>query len=369
MLITIIGFIIILGFLVLVHEAGHFFAARLFRIAVLEFGIGFPPKVASRKKGNTVYSINAIPLGGFVKIKGEDGERGQEPDSFGSKPAWQRGLVIIAGVSMNVVAGWLLLIILFMAGAPVESGDPIEPQYMHNQSLVVVEVLKDSPAEEAGIAVGDAIVSANGVLFRDIASFQQFTSAQEIGAPFEVRYKRAGVEQAVVLESVMLPEADIDRGVIGVGLSEVGIARLPAHKAIVAGTIATGNYLDRIARAFGRIFQGLWQGQGVGDNLGGPLAIAVAADDAIELGLSHVIIFTAILSFNLAIINILPFPALDGGRLIFLAAEAIRRKPSRVEVEAWFHRVGFALLILLAVVITYRDIGRFGGRIWQAVVG
>ena len=368
MLITAIGFIIILGFLVLVHEAGHFALARLFGIGVEEFGLGFPPKLVSRKKGETVYSLNAIPLGGFVKIKGEDAETANDPDSFGAKPVWQRGLVIVAGVSMNVVAGWLLLVILFMTGAPTESGAAVEQQYVHNQRLVVVEVLPGSPAESAGLAVGDAIVSADNVPFTSIDAFQKFVD-ERTGSPFELAYERGQARFAAVLESAILPEAGVDRGVIGVGLSEVGIVRLPVHKAIVAGAIATGNYLDRIARAFGAIFQGLLQGRGPGDGLGGPLAIAVATDDAIELGLPHAIIFTAILSFNLAIINILPFPALDGGRLIFLAAEAIRRKPSRAEVEAWFHRVGFALLILLAAVITYRDIGRFGGRIWQAVVG
>lgn len=368
MLFTILGFIVILGFLVLVHEAGHFFAARAFRIAVEEFGLGFPPKVASVARGGTIYSINAIPLGGFVKIKGEDQEARHEPDSFGAKPVWQRALVIVAGVTMNVVAGWFLLVILFMTGAPVESGDAIESKYIHNQSLVVTEVLKDSPAQAAGLVVGDTIVSADDVPFERIDAFQTFVH-ERTGIPIALRYERGGEQYTVTLESAMLLESGVGRGVIGVGLTEVGTVRLPLHKAVVAGTIATGNYLDRIARAFARIFQGLWQGQGVGDNLGGPIAIAVATDDAIDLGFSHAVIYTAILSFNLAIINILPFPALDGGRLIFLAAEAVRRKPSRAEIEAWFHRVGFALLILLAAVITYGDIGRFGGRIWQAVVG
>ena len=269
MLITIVGFIIVLGFLVLVHELGHFLVARAFGIAVEEFGLGFPPKLFAKKYGATVYSINAIPLGGFVKIKGEDGDQAPEADSFGSKPAWQRACVIAAGVSSNVIAGWLLLSILFMAGAPTENG----------------------------------------------------------------------------------------------------VVRFPPHRAVVAGAMATGNYLNRITLAFSGILQDLWRGEGPGDSLGGPVAIAIATGDALDLGLAHAVIFMAILSFNLAIINILPFPALDGGRLIFLAAEAIRRKPSKQELEAWFHRVGFALLMLLAVVITYRDLARFSGRIWQAVLG
>ncbi|MDP3995212.1 MAG: M50 family metallopeptidase [Patescibacteria group bacterium] len=368
MIITIIGFIAILAFLVLVHEAGHFFAARRFGIGVEEFGLGFPPKLWSFRRGKTVYSINAIPLGGFVKIKGEDAESVDDPDSFGAKPVWQRAIVICAGVTMNIVAGWALLTVLFMAGAPVERDGSIEQRYFHNPSLAVTEVIAGSPAESAGILPGDTILSADGVLFTDIAPFQKYVD-EKAGTAISIQYRRGKEEMETSVAGAVMTEVDGERSIIGVGLAEVGVVRMPPHKAALAGTIATGNYLDRIVRAFGGIIAGLFRGDGAGDSLGGPVAIAIATGDALDLGWAETIIFTAILSFNLAIINILPFPALDGGRLIFLGLEAVRRKPSRAEVEAWFHRAGFALLMLLAVVITYHDLARFGGRIWRAVLG
>ncbi len=369
MLVTVVGFVIVLGFLVLVHELGHFLVARAFGIAVEEFGLGFPPKLFRKKVGETVYSVNAVPLGGFVKIKGEDGERADAPkDSFSAQPVAARAAVIVAGVSSNVVAGWLLLVVLFALGAPVERGAGIEEKYIRNVRLSVVEVLGGSPAAKAGIMVGDTIVGVDGQPFVDIQAFQEYVAADEDRALL-VRYARVGREYSAEVEPRELAGAGTDRAVIGVGLSEVGVVRLPPHLAVVAGTRATGAYLERIASAFWSILRSVGAGRGVGESLGGPVAIAVATGDALSVGIAQLVIFTAILSFNLAIINILPFPALDGGRLIFLAAEAIRKKPSRAAVEAWFHRVGFALLILLAAVITYRDIGRFGGRIWQAVLG
>lgn len=368
MIITIIGFIAVLAFLVLVHEAGHFFAARRFGIGVEEFGLGFPPKLWSAKRGETVYSINAIPLGGFVKIKGEDAAFASDLDSFGAKPVWQRAVVICAGVTMNIIAGWALLTMLFMAGAPMERDGSIEERYFHNPRLVVTEVLAGSAAEGAGMLPGDTIISADDVLFTAIEPFQKYVDKKDSQA-ISIRYGRGKEEIQTSVAGAVMPEVDFERSIIGVGLAEVGVVRMPPHKAAIAGTIATGNYLDRIARAFGGIIAGLFRGEGAGDDLGGPVAIAVATGDALDLGWAHAVIFTAILSFNLAIINILPIPALDGGRLIFLGIEAVRRKPSRAEVEAWFHRAGFALLMLLAVVITYRDLARFGGRIWRAVLG
>ncbi len=364
---TIIVFIVILAFLVLVHELGHFLVAKKSGIAVEEFGLGFPPKLISKKYGDTNYSLNAIPLGGFVKIKGGDGENEQEEDSFGAKPIWKRVAVICAGVTMNILAGWLLLTILFMAGAPVEVTDDIPVRYIHNKHISVNEVLLDSPAEAAGLLAGDTLVSAGGNEYTDIESFQNFVSSQT--KPTEIVYQRSEIQESSFILPKSIEGVEDGRPIIGVGLSEIGTVKFPPHKAVIAGAQSTWNYIDRIASAFGGIFARLFHGKGVGESLGGPVAIAVATNDVLDLGLAHVIIFTAVLSFNLAIINILPFPALDGGRLIFLIAEKIRGKPSRQEVEAWFHRIGFILLMVLAVVITYRDIVHFGGRIWQAVVG
>lgn len=271
MLLAIITFILVLGFLVLVHELGHFLTARRLKVGVEEFGLGLPPRLVGWTKKGVIYSLNAIPLGGFVKIKGEDGETKNEPDSFGGRPVWQRLIILVSGVIMNIAAAWLILIFLFSAGMPADSSYRLQAR--------------------------------------------------------------------------------------------------PVPSAVAAGTKATFVYIGRISQAFGGIIAGVWRGQELGDKLGGPVAIAAATGDVVALGWRYVLLFTAVLSLNLAIINILPFPALDGGRVLFLIIEKIRGRPSRKQTEEWSHRLGFALLMLLAVFITYHDIARFGGRIWQTFGG
>jgi regulator of sigma E protease len=268
---------------------------------------------------------------------------------------------------MNVVAGWLLLVILFMAGAPIERTSDIDAKYIYDPHLLITEVLENSPAQAAGLEIGDRIISADSNQFTDIDPFQEFTDSKQ-GQESIIVYERAKEQYTANITPEIMQDIDENRHIIGVGLSESGTVRFPVHKAIVAGTTSTIGYIQRIAVAFANIISGLFKGQGAG-SVGGPVAIAVTTNDVLDLGFSHVIIFTAVLSFNLAIINILPFPALDGGRLIFLFAEKIRGKKGRREIEAWFHRIGFVLLMLLAIVITYRDIVRFGGRIWKAVIG
>jgi regulator of sigma E protease len=378
MIITIVVFILILGFLVLVHELGHYLVARWSGITVEEFGIGFPPKLYSKKVGKTLYSINAIPLGGFVKIKGDDepvstskedeSHEVSDTDSFSAQPIWQRVSVICAGVVMNILSGWLLLVILFMAGAPINSSDVSNKKYLHDEHILIEEVIVDSPAHNAGLKPGDRVVSLNN---QDILLIDQFQDIVSNNTTNEIilDYLRSDQIYSTTLIPKILQDTEQDHAIIGVGLGEVGIARYSPHLAVVAGTQATIGYINRIAVAFATIIKNIFTGNGVGASLGGPVAIAVATNDMLDLGLAHVIIFTAVLSFNLAIINILPFPALDGGRLVFLVAEKLRGKPSRKEIEAWFHKIGFVLLMLLAVVITYRDIVRFGGRIWKAVLG
>jgi len=366
-LLTIITFIAVLGVLVLVHELGHFLTALKFKIGVDEFGIGFPPRLLSKVRNGIRYSVNLLPLGGFVKIRGEDGENASDPDSFASRPVWQRIIVIIAGVGMNILTGWLILVILFSTGAPVELDDSIQPKYIREKQVVVTELLKDSPADKAGIKPGDKLVSIDGLLVESVEHIQD-TVNKRAGMDTELEYSRDRENTVVTLAPEHIEDSGTDRAVMGVTLSEVGKVRLPVYKAFIFGTRATYSYLQQITDAFGGIFKDLIRGAGVNEQIGGPVAIVVRTNDVLDLGLPYILIFAAVLSFNLAILNILPFPALDGGRLVFLVVEAIRRKPSRQEIEAWFHRIGFALLMLFIIFITYRDITRFGGRIWSALI-
>ena len=366
-IIAIVTFIVVLGFLVLVHELGHFLTARKMGMGIEEFGIGFPPRLMSKRKNGVLYSLNALPLGGYVKIKGEDGEHAEDQDSFAAKPVWKRALVLAAGVSMNIIAGWLLLVILFSVGAPMDLSDNIDAKYIKSRSVIISEVLPDSPALEAGLQENDEVLTVDGREIKDIKTFQDLIDANS-QTESAIVYKRNKKTATLSIAPRVMESVDAQKKLIGVALTEVGIVRFPVHRAIIAGAQSTGAYLKAIVLAFSDVIAGLFKGKGAG-GIGGPIAIAVRANDVAQMGFSHIIIFTVVLSFNLAIINILPFPALDGGRLIFLAIEKIRRRPSRKEIEEWFHRVGFTILILLMIAITYRDIARFGGRIWQAVIG
>lgn len=368
MLITIIVFLLIIGFLVLVHEIGHFFAAKKSSMAVDEFGIGFPPTVYKKKIHKTVYAINFIPLGGYVKIKGEDGSLGNEMDSFSARPIWQRIIVIISGVGMNILAGVVLFILLYSIKAPIEITDDIDAKYILDRQILISEVIVESPASEASLKVGDEVISLDGKIINSIEMFQDEIASSDKDIVV-LGYKREGGYVETNISPKVMQEISMERKVIGVGLSEMGNVRFPLHKAVVWGVKSSVDYIQAIASAFFSIIKGAFSGNGISEEMGGPVAIAVMTNQAVNLGLSRVLIFTAILSFNLAILNILPFPALDGGRLVFLVVEAVRGKPSRKEVEEWFHRIGFILLILFAIFITYKDLLRFGGRIWQRVIG
>lgn len=367
MLLTILTFLLVLVFLVLAHELGHFLTAKKFGVGVEEFGLGFPPRLAAKKIKNTVYSLNILPLGGFVKIKGEDGET-REPDSFAAAAAGRRALILSAGVGMNIITAWLLITILFLAGAPGEISDDIKPEYIKERHLLITQILPASPALAAGLSSGDEILAINGQATANLPDLQEQISRYP-GQEIKALVSRNGEKlELTITPRLMKLEQGAEKISLGVGLVNVGTIKLPAHLAIAKGAVTTGLYLKRIVFAFGSIFKNVFTGLGLGNNIGGPVAIAVVTGGAVKEGLSQVAILTAILSLNLALINILPFPALDGGRLIFILIEKLRGRPSRREVEAWFHRVGFALLMLFAVFITYRDLLRFGGRIWQAVI-
>jgi regulator of sigma E protease len=269
---------------------------------------------------------------------------------------------------MNALTGWALLSILFMFGAPVELTDDINEKYISDRSIVIAEVIENSPASEAGLEIGDIIIGVAGNTVANIDEFQQFVASKE-NEDTRLTYKRDKEQTTVTLAPRILKDIEPDRAIIGIAPTELGTVQYPIHKALVAGAQSGYNYSARILSVLADIVKDAWNRQPVAQSVGGPIAIAVITSDVLDMGFAQLIIFIAVLSLNFAVINILPFPALDGGRLIFVIAEKLRGKPSRQIVEAWFHRVGFILLILLMIAVTYRDIARFGGRIWNAVIG
>lgn len=373
MFITIIVFLAVLSLLVFAHELGHFFTARKLGVRAEEFGFGFPPRVFGiykNKEGkwkkvwgkkeitdsrDTIYSINAIPLGGFVKIKGENGGDGADSDSFSAKKPWRRAIILSAGVFMNVVLAAVLISIGFMIGFPqsIDRDNLPKSIQISDEKIQVVQVVAESPAAKAGILPSDVLLSINGQDIKnteDVYEFVNNTSADKVN----LTISRLNEIQVVEIVPELAPEKD--RKIIGVAISQVGVIRYPWYGAIWEGIKTTGNLLWAIVYAFYEVIRNLVVGQPINAEVAGPIGIADLTGQMARMGIIYLLQFTALLSLNLAIINILPFPALDGGRLLFLLIEKIKGKPVKKEVEAAFHNIGFMLLMALVAWVTLKDI-------------
>jgi len=360
--ITVIIFFVILLVLVLVHEWGHFFAARRFKIKVEEFGFGFPPRLTSFDKGGTKYSFNWLPLGGFVKLKGESGTNREDPDSFAVQKPWRRACVLVAGVAMNLVLAFVLLSTGFMVGVPT-SLDESEIARAKDVKIQVMMVTPGSPAESVGVQVGDAIVKINGQSFATLSEVQNYI-AEHANLPISIELERLGKHRTLEIKPTYLPEVP-ERAVIGVNLMQTGVLSYPWYQAFWYGAKATVFMTKEIVVAFSGLFRGLFVERRVPTDLAGPVGIAVLTGQVVDLGFAYVVQFAALLSINLALINILPFPALDGGRLLFVVLEKIRRKPADAQTEAMVHNIGFVILMILVILITYRDIVRLSSGFFR----
>lgn len=372
---TIVLFIIILGMLVLVHECGHFFVARRNGIRVDEFGLGLPPRMVGIQKQNgiyrlvwgrrgaldkaseqgTIYSINWLPLGGFVRIHGEDGSHSDEKDSFSAKSIGKRIAVLVSGVGMNVIAAVVLFSAMFMVGTrSLVTEDQIARAGVSNVWVQVVEVLPESPADKAGIKPGDRIGRIDGNEVYSIETVRSYMARHE-GQSVAVLVETLGEEGKTVM---VAPEkiAGNDAAVMGVGLVTTAVVKYPLPFAMVQAAKETATAAGLIFFAVGSWVSSLWQDTPPVVDVAGPVGIALMTGDAVRMGLASVLQFAGILSINLAVINILPFPALDGGRALFLVIEKIRGKAVNRRIETALHNVGFIFLIGLIVVVTVRDI-------------
>ncbi len=364
-LLTILIFAAVLAVLVLAHEFGHFAAARLFGIDVEEFGVGFPPRALGVRRGRTLWSLNWIPLGGFVKIRGEDDPSASGPGTFSHAPAWARAVVICAGVFMNLVLASALFAVGYGIGVPQPLGGLPAGARVRDPRVQIVEVLKDSPAGAAGFMVGDTLVSIDGRRFLKIDDIQSYINAAS--GPVDVRLQEGKAMRDVRLTPVVDP--DSGKKLMGVALAESAIVSLPWYAAVWHGIAATGFYVKEIFLSFADLIKGLFVGQKPGTELSGPVGIAVLTGQAARLGFLYLLQFAALLSVNLAVVNILPIPALDGGRLLFIVIEKLRGRSVRPLVEAVIHRVAFFLLLSLVLIVTLHDIARYRGQIVHAVMG
>lgn len=384
MLLTIIIFIIVLSILVFVHELGHFVTARKFGVRAEEFGFGFPPRAFGFYKNNqgkwkhiigrkevtdcpgTVYSLNWLPLGGFVKIKGENGEGENELDSFASRPVWQRAIMLSAGVVMNVVLAMVLIISGFMVGLPQSLDVNLDARaQISDRKIQIVQVIKNSPAQSADLKMGDTIISIDNNEFKNFLELQTYVDSR-IGQSLDYKIKRGQELINKTITPALMSETN--KGGIGVAISETGIVRYPWYLAIWEGFKTTFILIWAIIMAFYEFFKGLFVGQGVSADLAGPVGIATLTGQVARMGFVYLMQFTALLSINLAVINFFPFPALDGGRVLFLIIEKIKRGPVRRELEGMIHNIGFILLMVLVVVVTFRDVAKFGNvfkNVWD----
>jgi regulator of sigma E protease len=353
---SVILFIIILGALIFVHELGHFLVAKKNGIRVDEFAVGFPPRIAGFTKGETKYSLNLIPFGGYVKIFGENpDEESLDPDaedSFVNKPRWVQAAVLVAGVFFNIVFAWFLFFVVLMSGMPaVVTDDNVAD--IENASVVITSVLEESPAESVGLLPGDTILEINSEAENlNIEKVQELIASSN--GEVVLTIDRAGER----IETNIQPSQDIVPGKLAIGISmeRIGVRQLPIHRAFVEAFSLTVESLAGVFVGLGILFKTLF---GAGGDLGyvsGPIGIVSLVGDAAQFGWANLLSFTALLSINLAVLNILPFPALDGGRLLFLGIEAIRRKRIKPAIANTINAVGFMILIGLMIFVTISDV-------------
>ncbi len=353
---AIVIFILIFSLLILVHEWGHFYFARRAGIKVEEFGIGLPPRIAGFKLGETVYSINWIPFGGFVKIYGENEIIKGDKRAFSNKsPGW-RMLVISAGVLMNILTGFLVLMIGFWLSMPplVTSPEAYVGDSVNIESKVVVlNVLENSPADQAQLVPGDYIIGSGQTVFSLPDDLRGFLSDKS-GQPVDLIINRSGQQSTITIT----PIAEAGEVFIGVWIDrfveQVSYVWWQVPWFALQETI---RLLGVIIVVIARFIYQLFSTASLPSELTGPVGIAKITVDLLHLGWLRILQFIVFLSFNLGIINLVPFPALDGGRLLFVILEVLRGgKRVSSQVEGTVHAIGFILLMLLIVVVTYKDI-------------
>ncbi|HUY62214.1 MAG TPA: M50 family metallopeptidase [Candidatus Paceibacterota bacterium] len=361
----ILTFLIVIVALILVHELGHFIAAKLSGMRVDEFGIGFPPRAATIATiGETSYTLNWLPFGGFVKIYGEDGvETG--PRSFSSRSRIKQAIVLVAGVAMNLLFAYVLITGALVAGTP-RALTPNEVAQASDTSLAVVNVLPNTPAALAGIALGDSVTDArdaNGTWHAvDPAGFSSFIAGSG-GAAVTLHVVDAeGVERTITATPVRgLVADDPSRYALGIEVATIGVVPVSLPHAITQGAALTWGATMLTAAGLWHLFYGIFTLSANLSQVSGPVGIAGAVGAASAQGFGDLLSLMAVISINLAIINLIPIPALDGGRLLFVVIEGIIRRPIKPSVARAVNLTGFAFLILLMVVVTAHDIFRIVG--------
>ncbi|HHU70276.1 MAG TPA: RIP metalloprotease RseP [Thermoanaerobacterales bacterium] len=331
--------IFVLSILVFFHEFGHFIIAKIMQIKVNEFSIGFGPKIVDFEKGETIYTLRLFPLGGFVKMEGED-EKTTDERGFSNKPIWHRLAVVSAGPIMNfILAIFLIWLIAFFAGIA---------------STTIDSVIPSAPADKAGLKQGDQIVSINN---NNIREWQQIVDiiSRSSGDKLKIDVKRDGriisYEIIPVIENEQIGEMEVKRAVIGIK------PQIIKYRPINSLIFAFKRMVWFTASIIGGIVMMIKGTAAV--EITGPIGIIQLVDEAAKYGIFNLLQLASYISINLGLINLLPIPALDGGRIIFILIELIRGKPLDPEKEGLIHFIGFAFLMLLMALIIFKDITKF----------
>jgi regulator of sigma E protease len=349
---TLVLFIATFTLIVAVHEFGHFAAARLLGMKVLEFAFGFPPRLAGIRRGETEYTINWIPFGGFVRILGQDDftirQQGTgDPRSFTSKPWWAQAIVLAAGVFMNFVLAIVILSVAFMTGTTAPTGD-----------VRVIDVRPNSPAAVAGIKVNDLIVDMDGTpthTARGVVNIA--TKAAQKQQEITIHLTRDG--QSLTVTALPRAEPPEGEGPLGIQVDEVQAPiSVPAGQAVGSAVSLTGEVIGQIVALPGQLLAQRTAPAGGAPVVGGPIEIFRVTGQVAQFGIPTFLKLVGVLSVNLGVINIIPFPGLDGGRLFFVLLGALLRRRLSPQVEAVIHAVGFVLLLGLLVVVSVSDIRR-----------
>ena len=340
--------------LMALHEFGHFIVAKAFKIKVDEFGIGYPPKIFRKKFGETVYSLNWIPFGAFVRIYGHE-ERLNEPRSFSTKPIWQRALVILGGVVSFWIIAAVIMSIVIALGIPSMIKDS-DTGYS-DAKVQIIEISKNSPAQKAGIQVGDVIVKINDKNIDKVADAQASIKENQ-GKEIILNVKRG----ASYLNIPVVPRVNYtaNEGSLGVGLVRTALKAYSWYEAPVYGVKATYNLTAMTVEGWINALKSIFTGNGVpqGVEVRGIVGIFDLFVQAGGMGASYFLQFIAVISVSLAVLNILPIPALDGGWLMLLAIEKIKGKPINIKTERMINGIFFFLLIALMIFVTIKDLIR-----------
>lgn len=390
-LLSAIAVIIVFSVIILIHELGHFTAAKWFKVKVEEFGMGLPPKAkVLYKKGDTEYTLNWIPFGGFVRMFGESdmtGELTDHKDSFSSKPVWQRIIIAAAGVFMNFLLAYVLLVIIFLAGFKPLAVIPDSVYPMKENSyllssqsfardkgivednpeaatpLVITATLPDSQASRLGISDNSRILSINDIPASSMEIFTNTLKDAPTGSNITLQLRtESGTEQLIAFSK--------EKDTIGVSIqpertytSTGNVYRFSLTEAPIAAAVELKNQITYTFASVGQVFGKIFTSFSLPKDIGGPVQIASTIGSVSKVGIDALIVLSILLSINLGVFNILPIPALDGGRILFMLYEIIARRRPNQKVETYIHVVGYVFILGLILIVTFQDIFRM---IWGA---